>query len=113
MLSRILRDLAITSVICLGERVIERVLFPGLHRTAGRMAAADPTRADDLSTLIAEALGLLAMVWLFVGALYAIGFLIRRPLRPLVPTLVALLIVVLIFAGAVAQWSTLPTPPAR
>src|SRR5438874_7724107 len=98
MLNRILRDLAITSVLCLGERVLERFLFPGLHRTAERMTAADPARADDMLTLIAEALALFALVWLFNGTLYAIGFLTRRPLRPQVPALVCLLIMVLAFA---------------
>jgi len=76
------------------------------------MAAADPSRADDVLTLVAEAIGLFAMVWLFNGTLYAIGFLTRRPLRPQVPTLVTLLIVVLTFAGSYAQWVTMPVPPA-
>jgi hypothetical protein len=112
MLNRILRDLAISSALCLAERVLERALFPGLHRTAERMAAADPTRADDLLTLVAEALALFAMVWLFNGTLYAVGFLTRRPLRPQVPALVTLLIVVLTFTGSYAQWATMPVPPA-
>jgi len=110
MLKRILADLAISSVLCLGERVLERFLFPGLHRVAARMVATDPMRADDLSTLIAEALGLLAIVWLFNGSLYAIGYLTRRPLKPQVPTLVALLILTLTFASAYAQWATMPAP---
>ncbi len=108
MLNRILRDLGIGLLLCLSERVLERFLFPGLHRTAERMAAADPARADDLATLIAEAIGLLAVVWLFNGSLYAIGYLARRPLRPQVPVLVTLLIVVLTFAGAYAQWANHP-----
>jgi hypothetical protein len=111
MLNRILKDLGITSVLCLGERVLERLLFPGLHRTAERMAAADPSRADDVSTLIAEALGLLAVIWLFNGSLYVIGWLARRPLRPQVPSLVAIIILTLTFAGAYAQWYTRPSPP--
>jgi protein-S-isoprenylcysteine O-methyltransferase Ste14 len=112
MLYRILKDLGITSLLCLGERVLERFLFPGLHKTAERMAAADPARADDLSTLIAEALALLALIWLFNGTLYAIGWLKRRPLRPQVPALVAVVIVVLTFAGAYAQWAAMPAPPS-
>jgi protein-S-isoprenylcysteine O-methyltransferase Ste14 len=111
MLIRIVRDLAITFVLCLGERLLERFLFPGLHRTAERMAAADPTRADDLATLVAEAIGLLAVIWLFNGTLYAIGWLTRRPLRPQIPPLVAIIILTLTFAGAYAQWSTMPAPP--
>jgi protein-S-isoprenylcysteine O-methyltransferase Ste14 len=112
MLGRILRDLAITSVLCFGERVLERALFPGLHRTAERMAAANPARADDIATLVAEAFGLLAVVWVFNGSLYAIGWLARRPLRPQVPGLVGFLVVVLTFAGAAAQWATMPAPPS-
>jgi len=112
MLARIVKDLVVTFTLCLGERVLERFLFPGLHRAAGRVVAADPTRVDDMATLIAEAFGLLALVWVFVGSLYAIGVLIRRPLRPMVPTLVALLVLVLVFANALAQWSSMPTPPA-
>jgi hypothetical protein len=111
MLSRILRDLAISSVVCLAERVLERFLFPGLHRTAGRIAAADPARADDVLALISEAIALFAIVWLFNATLYAIGFLTHRPLRPQVPLMVALVIVVLTFAGAYAQWATMPQPP--
>jgi hypothetical protein len=112
MLYRILKDLGITSLLCLGERVLERFLFPGLHRTAERMAAVDPARADDLSTLIAESLALLALVWLFNGTLYTIGWLKRRPLKPQVPALVTVVIVVLTFAGAYAQWAAMPLPPA-
>lgn len=113
MLNRILSDLGITSLLCLGERLLERFMFPGLHRTVGRIAAADPSRVDDILTLIAEAIGLLAIVWLFNGTLYAVGLLTRRPLKPQVPALVAVVIVVLTFASAYAQWATLPAgPPA-
>src|SRR4051794_16497093 len=65
MLNRILYDLGISSVLCLGERLLERFMFPGLHRTVGRIAAPDPTRADDILTLISEAIGLFAIIWLF------------------------------------------------
>ena len=112
MLKRILKDLAISSVLCLGERVLERIMFPGLHRTAERMAAADPSRADDVETVIAEAIALFAVVWVFNASLYAIGWLSGRPLRPQVPTIVTIVIVVLTFARASALWSTLPAPPA-
>src|SRR5437763_17154921 len=102
MLNRILSEIAVSAALCIGERALERYLFPGLHRTADRMAAVDPSRADDLLTLLAEALALFAMVWLFNGSLYAISVLTRRPLRPQVPLLVTLLIVALIFAGSSA-----------
>jgi hypothetical protein len=111
MLYAILKDLGISSALCLGERVLERVLFPGLHRARERVAATDPTRVDDLSTLIAEALGLLALVWLFVASLYAISFLSRRPLRPYATTMVMAAILLLTFAGSWAQWTTLSAQP--
>ncbi len=111
MLIRILRELAFSFVLCLGERMLERVLFPGLQRTAERMTAADPSRVDDISTIVAEAIGLLAVVWVFDGSLYAIGWLSRRPLKPWVPSIVATVIVAMTFAGAYAQWTTLPQPP--
>ncbi len=112
MLQRLLKEIGITALICLGERVLERLLFPGLHRMPGHMAAADPARADDVSTLIAEALALFALVWLFNGTLYAVGYLKRLPLKPLVPPGVAVVIALLTFAGAYAQWAAMPTPPA-
>src|SRR6476646_7351506 len=99
MLKRLLRELAITAVICFGERVLERVLLPGLNRMPGHVAAADPSRADDVSTMIAEAFALLALVWLFNGTLYVIGYLKRVPLRPQVPPLVGLVIALLTFVG--------------
>jgi len=112
MLNRFLREFAFSFTLCLAERLIERYAFPGLHRTPERITAVDPARADDLQTLLAEAIALFAMVWLFVGALYAIGFLTRRPLRPQVPMLLTLLIVLLTFAGSWAQWATMPTSAA-
>jgi hypothetical protein len=75
MLNRILLDLGVISLLCLGERMLERLSFPGLHRTVGRMVSADPSRADDVATLVAEAIGLFAVIWLFNGSLYAIGYL--------------------------------------
>jgi len=110
MLKRILSELAASFAICLGERVLERALFPGLHLTPGRMIVSDPARADSMTALIAETLGLMAMIWLFIGSLYVIGWLYRRPLRWQVPPIVTLLIVLLIFAGSFSQWYTLPSP---
>jgi hypothetical protein len=111
MLKRIFTEFCISVVVCLGERLLERFMFPGLHRTAGRMAASDPTRADDILTLIGETLGLVAIVWLFTGTLYAIGYLTRRPLKPQVPMLVTVVIAVLTFAGAYGEWAMLPAAP--
>jgi len=112
MLRAILKDLGVSSVLCLGERVFERVLFPGLHRISGRMATTDPARADDLATLVAEALGLMALVWLFLISLHAISYLSRRPLRPYATTMVATAILLLIFVGSWAEWATLPAKPS-
>jgi len=111
MLKRILGELGSSFIICLGERVLERAVFPGLHLTPGRMIAPDPARADSMSALIAEAIGLMAMIWLFIGTLYVIGWLYRRPLRWQVPPIVTLLIVGLIFASSFSQWATMPASP--
>jgi hypothetical protein len=108
MLFRILKELAFSFMLCLGERVLERFLFPGLHLSAGRMITDDPVRAESLSALVAETLGLMAMIWLFAGALYMIGFLYRRPLRWYVTPLLAIAIVALIFATSASQWYTMP-----
>ena len=112
MLKRILGELGSSFIVCLGERVLERAVFPGLHLTPGRMISSDPARADSMSALIAEALALMAMIWLFVGSLYVIAWLYRRPLRWQVPPIVTLLIAALIFAGSLSQWLTMPSPPS-
>jgi hypothetical protein len=108
---RLLKDLGITSLLCVGERLLERFMFPGLHRLPDRMASADPSRADDLATFLAEAIGLFALVWVFNGSLYAISYLSRRPLKPQAVMLVTLLLLVLVFASAYTQYAS--TPPAR
>jgi hypothetical protein len=101
---RILKELAFSFMLCLAERVLERFLFPGLHLSAGRMISDDPARADSLSALIAEALGVMAMVWLFAGSLYLIGWLYRRPLHWYVTPLLSIAIVALIFTASASQW---------
>jgi hypothetical protein len=113
MFRRILYELGLSFVLCLGERVLERFLFPGLHLTPGRMVTSDPTRADSIMALISEAFGLMGLIWLFVGSFYVIGWLTRRPLRWQVPPIFAIMIVVLIFAGSWSQWATTPTPPPQ
>jgi hypothetical protein len=111
MLSRIIKELAFSFVLCLGERVLERIIFPGLHLSAGRMITDDPVRAESLTALLSEVFALMAMIWLFTGSLYVIGWLYRRPLRWQIPPLITIGIVVLIFAGSASQWYTMPTPP--
>jgi hypothetical protein len=112
MLKRIFGELGSSFIVCLGERVLERAVFPGLHLMPGRMIASDPARADSMSALIAEAIALMAMIWLFIGTLYVIGWLYRRPLRWQVPPIITLLIAALIFAGSFSQWLTMPSPPS-
>ncbi len=113
MFKRILGELGSSFVLCIGERVLERVLFPGLHLMPGRIVTPDPARADTIAALIAEAFGLMALIWLFVGSLYVIGWLYRRPLRWQVPPIITIMIVGLIFAGSFSIWYTMPTPPPQ
>jgi hypothetical protein len=111
MLKRILGELAASFILCLGERTLERFLFPGLHLSPGRMITSDVARADSLTVLISEAIALMVMIWLFVGSLYVIGWLYRRPLRWQVPPAITIIILVLIFASSLSQWSTMPSSP--
>lgn len=111
MLSRILKDLGITSMLCLGEKLLERLLLPGLHRIPGRMAAADPARVDHISTLVAEWIALLALLWLIIGTLYVIGWLASRPLKPHAPLLVTAVVLALVFGRSFLEWTTMPLPP--
>lgn len=113
MLRMILRDLGLISVLCLGERVLERLFLPGLHRAPGRVAAIDPSRADDISALLAEALALFALVWVFAAALYAISYLSRRPLKPYATMLVTAVLLVLVFVGSAAEYATMPAARAQ
>jgi len=114
MLQRILRDLAISFVLCTGERMLERVLFPGLHRIAARAFTDDPARIDGISFFISQVILIMMFIWLFNGTLYVVAWLIRRPLRPVVPTIVSLIIVTVFFVSSFAEWSNIPSlpPPA-
>ncbi len=102
-----------TSVLCLGEKLLERLLFPGLHRIPSRMAAADPERVDHISTLIAEWIALLALLWLIVGTLYVIGWLAHRPLKPHAPLLVTAVVLLLVLGRSFLEWTTMPVLPPR
>ena len=108
MLFRILKELAFSFMLCIGERVLERFLFPGLNLTAGRMITDDAADAGRLGALIGEALALMAIIWLFAGSLHVIGWLYRRPLHWYVPPLLSIAIVVLTFAASASQWHTMP-----
>ena len=52
------RDIVLSVVLAFGERVAERIFLPGLHRSAGRALTTDPARLDELSVLVADAVGL-------------------------------------------------------
>jgi len=106
MWRQVLRDLGITAVLCVLERMLERVTLPGLHRLPGRIVASDPARIDDFTTLVGEALALYALVWIFGLTLYAIAYLSRRPLRPYAMTLVTGVVLALTFAGSVTEFIT-------
>jgi len=109
MLPRILKEVAFSFLLCLGERVLERFLFPGLNLSAGRMVTDDPARAESLTALIGEALGMMAIIWLFAGSLYVVGWLSRRPLKWYVPPLLAIGIVLLTLAKSASEWATMAT----
>lgn len=104
-------DLLVSSALCLGERVLERILFPGLHRSAARMITDDPARIDSITTLFAEALGLFALVWVLNLSLYAISYLSTRPLKAFAPTLVASILILFVFIASLSTWFQMPNPP--
>ena len=108
------RDIVLSVVLAFGEAVAERVFLPGLHRTPSRAAFVDPARIDDLSTLVAWALGFnLILIWMFFLGLYTIGFFTRRPLQYYATTIVGGALMVLVFVGATAEWFAMPTPPPK
>lgn len=109
---QVTQDLVVSSALALGERVLERILFPGLHRTLGRMASPDPSRVDSMAVMIAEALGLFVFIWLFFLTLYAISYLTRRPLRSYATILVGGFLTAVIFVASMAEWFRMPNPPA-
>ena len=106
MWRQLARDLGITAMLCVLERMLERVTLPDLHRLPGRVAAADPSRVDDFATLLGEAFALFALVWIFGASLYAIAIVSRRPLRPYAVTLVATAILVLTYAASLTEFIT-------
>jgi hypothetical protein len=105
------QDLFISAALCLGERVLERILFPGLHRFAARSITDDPARIDSISVLLAEAFGLFALVWVFYLTLYAISWLTRRPLKSYAPTLVGGVLITFVFISSLSQWFLMPNAP--
>lgn len=104
------QDLVTSAILCLGEKVLERILFPGLHRQTARTLTEDPARIDSISILFAEAFALFALVWLFYLTLYAISWLTRRPLKSFAPTLVGGILVTFVFVGSMSSWFLMPNP---
>jgi hypothetical protein len=105
------RDIVLATVLAFGERLAERFLLPGLHRSAGRVI--DPTRVDDLSTLVAHTLALMMLIWMFYLGLYTISFFTTRPIKSYSAPLVGGGLVLITFIGAAAEWFHMPVPPAR
>jgi len=71
------------------------------------MIASDPSRADSMSAPDCGGDWLMGMIWLFVGTLYIIGWLYRRPLAlARLPADHNVAIAALIFAGSLSQWLT-------
>ena len=75
------RDFVLSTVLAFGERVVERMFLPGLHRSANRIV--DPARVDDLSALVGDAVGLMILIWMFFLGLYTISIFTNRPIKPL------------------------------
>jgi hypothetical protein len=108
---QIRQDLLVSSVLCLGEKVLERVLFPGLHRMTARTLTDDPARIDSFAILVAEAFAMFAMIWLFYLVLYAISYLTRRPLKSYATTLVGGILTTFVFVASMSSWFQMPNPP--
>lgn len=109
---QIRQDFLISSLLCLGEKVLERVLFPGLHRVTARTLTEDPSRIDSVGILFAEAFALFALIWLFYLVLYAISYLTRRPIKSFATTLVGGVLTTFVFLAAMSAWFQMPNPPA-
>jgi hypothetical protein len=108
----ILRDLVLSTVLAFGERLAERILLPGLHRTPGRMLTDDPARIDSLSVFVADVVGHnLLLIWMFILGLYTISFFTKRPIRLYATAVVGGGLMVITFIGSMAAWFAMPVPP--
>ena len=108
---QLVHDLLVSTALCLGEKVLERILLPGLHRQTARTITEDPARIDSLSVLIAEALALFALVWVFYLTLYAISYLTTRPLKSYATNLVGGILMAFVFVASMSTWFQMPNPP--
>jgi hypothetical protein len=78
------------------------------------MLTEDPSRIDSITTLLAEAIGLFGLVWVFTLTLYAISYLTRRPMKSFAPTLITGILLGFVFVGSMSSWFQMPNlpPPA-
>lgn len=107
------RDIVLSTVLAFGERVAERIFLPGLHRAPGR-AIADPARIDDLSVLVAHAIGFnLPLIWMFFLGLYTISIFTTRPIKPYATAIVGCGLMIIAFTGAMLEWFAMPVPPLK
>jgi len=105
------RDIVLSTVLAFSERVAERIFLPGLHRAPGRVIA-DPARIDSLSTLVADAIGLLILIWMFFLGLYTISIFTTRPIKPYATAIVGGGLMIVTFIGSAFEWfAMLPPPP--
>lgn len=105
------RDFVLSTVLAFGERVAERIFLPGLHRTPSRVV--DPARVDDLSVLVADAIGLMILIWMFFLGLYTISIFTNRPIKPYATAIVGGGLMIVVFVGSTAEWFAMPTPPPK
>ena len=108
------RDLVLSTVLAFGEAIAERIFLPGLHRAPSRAAFVDPARIDDLSALVAWAIGFnLFLIWMFFLGLYTIGIFTKRPIKPYATTIVGGGLMLIAFIGGAAEWFAMPVPPPK
>ena len=105
------RDFVLATVLAFSERVAERMFLPGLHRSANRIV--DPTRVDDLSALVGDAVGLMVLIWMFFLGLYTISIFTKRPIKPYATAIVGAGLMIIVFVGSTAEWFAMPTPPSK
>jgi hypothetical protein len=100
------RDILLSVILTVGERLSERIFLPGLHRSATRIVVDDPIRS-----FVAEVLALLVLIWMFYLGLYTISLFTARPIRPYATALVGGGLMLITFIGSTAEWFALPVPP--
>jgi hypothetical protein len=105
------RDLVLSTVLAFGERVVERIFLPGLHRSANRIV--DPARVEDLSALVADALGLMILIWMFFLGLYTISIFTNRPIKRYATAIVGGGLMIIVLIGSTAEWFAMPVPPPK